>query len=314
MSPPLRLCIARPLVLLLLLLLGAGCYTVPQEAAREGARPAYAEATPFYQDFDRADDLAAYLDPERGAGPLVSAHRGGPAPGYPENALPTFERVLRAGPALLEVDVRKSRDGVLVLMHDETLERTTTGRGPVGARSLIELRTLLLTDNAGAITPFRIPTLAEALAWAEGRGLLLLDIKPDVAPGEVVRLLKAMDAADQVVVIAYTLDDLRTYHRLAPELMLSASADTEEEARAILYSGIDRSRLVLFAGVGQPDPAVLDLAAQLGVRTSAATFGAIDEAAARRGPSVYREYAAQGVGLVATDAPVSALRALRDSD
>src|SRR5690606_35917448 len=106
---------------------------------------------------------AAYLRWRPGAPVLVSAHRGGPRPGLPENALATFEYALNFAPALLETDVRRTADGTLVLLHDETLDRTTTGAGPVAARTLADLRTLYLLDPEGTATPHRIPTLAEAL-------------------------------------------------------------------------------------------------------------------------------------------------------
>ena len=84
-----------------------------------------------YRDFDSADDLAAALRWTETAPILVSAHRGGPVPGLPENAVETFEYALNHAPALIETDVRRTADGVLVLMHDETLDRTTTGTGRV---------------------------------------------------------------------------------------------------------------------------------------------------------------------------------------
>ncbi|MGX7835704.1 glycerophosphodiester phosphodiesterase family protein, partial [Campylobacter fetus subsp. venerealis] len=63
--------------------------------------------------------------------PMVSAHRGGPYPGFPENAIETFANVLEYTPAIIELDVAMTKDGVLVLMHDDKLDRTTTGKGSV---------------------------------------------------------------------------------------------------------------------------------------------------------------------------------------
>ena len=63
--------------------------------------------------------------------PLVSHHRAGPVAGYPENAIETMDNALRYGFGLMEVDVAQLKDGGLVLMHDDTLDRTTTGSGKV---------------------------------------------------------------------------------------------------------------------------------------------------------------------------------------
>lgn len=76
--------------------------------------------------------------------PLVSAHRGGPQPGYPENCLATFENTLHHTFAIMEVDPRYTKDGQIVLHHDDTLGRTTTGRGKVSDFTLAELKALRL--------------------------------------------------------------------------------------------------------------------------------------------------------------------------
>ena len=82
-------------------------------------------------------NLPAFFDCLRESGrTIVAAHRGGPSAGFPENAVLTFENTLRQVPAVLELDIARTRDGVLVLMHDETVDRTTTGTGRVGDLTL----------------------------------------------------------------------------------------------------------------------------------------------------------------------------------
>ena len=82
-------------------------------------------------------DLNGFFDclEENGAA-LVSAHRGGAYPGFPENSIAAMGHVLAEAPAVMEVDVATSADGVLYLMHDDTLDRTTTGSGAVGWKRL----------------------------------------------------------------------------------------------------------------------------------------------------------------------------------
>jgi glycerophosphoryl diester phosphodiesterase len=222
-------------------------------------------------------------------------------PAYPENALATFEHTLRYAPALIECDVRLSRDSVLVMMHDDTLDRTTTGTGLVADYTLAELRTLLLVDERGVITPFRIPTLAETLSWAEHRAILTLDVKQDVAPRRIINLVRQMNAEDRVVIIIYTLDELFHYHELAPDLNISASASTLEEAYAILDSGVDLSRLIVFTGVGEVNQDVIDLLHTHGIRAMLGTFDLIDERARQAGATVYDALLDRGVDVIATD-------------
>jgi glycerophosphoryl diester phosphodiesterase len=123
-------------------------------------------------------NLPAFFDClRRSRRTVVAAHRGGPTSGFAENAIPTFENTLRHVPALLEIDIARTRDGVLVLMHDETVDRTTTGSGRVIDLTLSQLRTFRLEDDAGAALTARVPTLREALDWAAGRAVLELDVK-----------------------------------------------------------------------------------------------------------------------------------------
>ena len=110
--------------------------------------------------------------------PLVIGHRG--AMGHcPENTLLSFERAAELGADWVELDVHLSRDGGLVVIHDETLDRTTSGSGRVADHTLEELQQL----DAGQGQ--RIPTLDEALSWAGHRGVGV-DIEVKQAPPAAV--------------------------------------------------------------------------------------------------------------------------------
>ena len=110
------------------------------------------------------------------ATPTVIGHRGA-AGEAPENTLPSFERALAAGAAILESDVHLTRDAVPVLLHDDVVERTTDGRGRVAELTLAELQALdagyHFSPDGGRTHPFRsrgvrVPTLAQALAAFPG--------------------------------------------------------------------------------------------------------------------------------------------------
>src|SRR6185369_1446845 len=109
--------------------------------------------------------------------PLVSGHRGGAAVGFPENCIATFEHTLANTFAMLEIDPRYAKDGAIVVHHDPTLERTTTGKGRVVDMTLQELKQLRLKDTEGNRTEFQIPTLDEVLDWARGKTIVVLDQK-----------------------------------------------------------------------------------------------------------------------------------------
>src|SRR5690242_7213158 len=104
----------------------------------------------------------------------VVGHRG--AMGYcPENTLVSFERGLELGADWIELDVHLSRDGELIVIHDESLERTTNGHGLVGEHMLAELRELDAGEGQS------IPTLSEVLDWARAKNAVV-DIEIKNAP------------------------------------------------------------------------------------------------------------------------------------
>ena len=127
------------------------------------------------------------LDPMQGI--FVIAHRGchNPIPSkgldsVPENSLAALERCVALRVDMMETDIHRTHDGALVIMHDDTVDRTTDGSGAVADLTLAEIRQLHLRRNMGAptamaLTSERVPTLDELLARAKGRILINLDIK-----------------------------------------------------------------------------------------------------------------------------------------
>jgi len=109
---------------------------------------------------------------------LTAAHRG-QWRDAPENSLPAITAAFDDGAEVVELDVRLTSDGVPVLMHDETVDRTTDGTGKVSSFTLAQIRELRLKEHLGgaqtALTDERIPTLAEAMTVAADRGLVNLD-------------------------------------------------------------------------------------------------------------------------------------------
>lgn len=109
--------------------------------------------------------------------PIISGHRGTVENGYPENSMAAFAYVLKHTDAFFEVDPRLTKDSVIVLMHDATLDRTTTGKGKLSDYTYDELQQFFLKDNKGRITSHKIPTLLDALQWSKGKTVLNLDHK-----------------------------------------------------------------------------------------------------------------------------------------
>ena len=123
------------------------------------------------------EDLKAYFryDPERDI--IVSGHRGGMMPGYPENCIESCEKTLSMMPTFFEIDFSFTKDSVMVLMHDLTIDRTTTGKGLVADYTYDELRRLNLVDRDGKVTPYRIPRLKDVLEWGKDKVVFNFDNK-----------------------------------------------------------------------------------------------------------------------------------------
>ena len=113
-----------------------------------------------------------------GPATLVAAHRGGAAL-WPENSLLAFRQALALGVDALEFDLHMTSDGELVVLHDPTLDRTTTGTGPVRDLKLADLAGVRLKTRDGAVTDERIPTFAQLLELAAAAVELLPEIKVD---------------------------------------------------------------------------------------------------------------------------------------
>lgn len=163
---------------------------------------------------------------------FVWAHRGASALA-PENTLAAFRVAEEAGADGLELDVQMSRDGVPVVLHDDTVDRTTDGQGAVAALSLAELRQL----DAGtwfdaAFAEERIPTLEEALAWGAGRLRFNLEIKDSAAGLAVLELAGRYEQA-AIIVSSFDHTLLAMLHRKAPSLPLAFLWEQPDWAAAV---------------------------------------------------------------------------------
>jgi glycerophosphoryl diester phosphodiesterase len=159
----------------------------------------------------------------------VIAHRGASVEA-PENTLPAFEAAVQRGADAFELDVRLTADGAPVVIHDDTLDRTTDRTGLVRAHTLAELRAVdagaRFTPDRGRTYPYRggdtrIPTLGEVL-WAFPRMPVLLEIKEPEAQEAVRKVLLQEDATERCVVASEDRAALRRFDE--PPFVRAASS------------------------------------------------------------------------------------------
>lgn len=243
--------------------------------------------------------------------PMVSAHRGGPYPGFPENAIETFDHVLKYTPAIIELDVAMTLDSVLVLMHDDDLERTTNGKGEVDEVTYKYIQSLRLEDEEGTLTDFKVPTLKEALLWAKGKALLTVDIKRSVPFEKVVEAVRETDSEAYAALISYTFPAAKKLHYLAPELMLSVTIRNEEEIQRFEETGIPWTRVIAFTGLAERTQEFNKALHDKGVFTILGVLGNLDRSAITRGDQLYVSFVQKGADILATDRPVEAAKAIK---
>ncbi|MEO1017253.1 MAG: glycerophosphodiester phosphodiesterase family protein [Pseudomonadota bacterium] len=192
-----------------------------------------------------AQDEAAFKTlPEWDVVPV--AHRG-LAPGYPENTMAAFRNVIERGLTVIEVDLRGTADGEVVIMHDETVDRTTDGSGAVGELTYAEIATLDAGSYADPkFAGEKVPTYAEVLDLAKDEGIvLLLDIKesPTLDRERIVRLTEERNALLNVIGGVRSVEDLRTFRSLNPNIRLLGFIPEPEAIDAFAAAGIDIIRL-----------------------------------------------------------------------
>lgn len=127
--------------------------------------------------------------------PQYVAHRGGAAR-WPENSLTAFRGAIAGGARLLELDVHLTADGEIAVIHDPTLERTSSGSGPLAHCTVADLRRARLRGADGGLTEDCVPTLGEVVAIAAAAGVgLLVEIK---TPGPAVSFERRGDRVERV--------------------------------------------------------------------------------------------------------------------
>jgi glycerophosphoryl diester phosphodiesterase len=163
---------------------------------------------------------------------FVWAHRGASRIA-PENTLAAFRAAEAAGADGIELDVHLSRDGVPVVIHDDTLDRTTDGHGPVRKARWSELRRLDAGKWFSAdFSAERLPSLEEVLSWAAGRLRLNLEIKDTLAGRAVLELLSDFPRA-RILVSSFDHRLLEDLHMGVPDLPLAFLVDSRFWRRAL---------------------------------------------------------------------------------
>ncbi len=252
--------------------------------------------------FESPQEFQNFLNRKDKPFPLLSAHRGAPMPGFPENAIETFENATKYQPVIIEFDVALSNDSALVIMHDDKLDRTTTGNGSVSKYTYVELQKLYLKDDEGKITKFKIPTLEEVLTWGKGKVLFTIDIKRGVPYEKVIAAIRKTKSENNSIVITYNANQAARVHQLAPDLMISATVKKPEDLSRLNELGVPNEKIIAFVGTSEPEKGLYQLLNSKGISTILGTMGNLDRRAKANQPqNIYQSLIANGADVLSTD-------------
>lgn len=229
---------------------------------------------------------------------MIVAHRAAHH-NYPENSLQAVQEAIDLGVDIVEIDVRVSTDGIVYLMHDQTIDRTTTGSGDIEKLGSCDLQNLTLIFD-GKNSGIAIPTLREALAVTKGKIMVDLDLKTEKIY-EVMSVVNEMDVMDEVIFFDSDWEILEEIKAKMPEAFLMPRLYKTRQIRKT-YRKLEP--IIVHIDPGFNTPKTRRKARKFGIRTWINSLGSLDEEL-RLNPDSPRshELIENGASLVQTDLP-----------
>ncbi|TDE10028.1 glycerophosphodiester phosphodiesterase family protein [Dyadobacter psychrotolerans] len=232
---------------------------------------------------------------------VVIAHRGNHVE-VPENTLASFQEAIKAGADYVEVDLRTSKDGHLVVMHDATVDRTTDGKGNVSDMSRADLKGLKL--KSGSKKSYNIPEFSEVLKVCKGKINIYLDFKEaDVA--ETWKQIREGGMEKQVVVYLNKTSQYKQWKNIAPQVPLMTSLFDEVKNKEQLGMFLGQVKIEVLDNIA--DPEMVSVANQNGVAVW------LDVQNPAEGPDSWKEALQKGVQGLQTDKPAELISYLKEN-
>lgn len=278
----------------------AGCHSAPPGAGN-------------YQAFENSQELHDFFRYRQGDKVIISGHRGGKDGHLPENSIESFQNVLDQMPAIFEIDPRLTRDSIIVLMHDETLDRTTNATGKLADYTWEELRDVRLKNSEGSITDYCIPSLEDVIRWSKGKTIINLD-KKDVPSWMIVNIIERFNAETHVMLTVHNGSQARYYYDRLPGIMLSVFIRNEEEYEDISSSGVPWENMIAYVGpvIDESNAKIArDLRAK-GVKCMVSYAPTLDKLlTAEERMSAYKEGLSEMPDIIESDLPVEVWSVLK---
>lgn len=237
---------------------------------------------------------------------LVAAHRA--AHNFaPENSLLAVKNAIKEGVDIIEIDIKTSKDGVPMIMHDGTIDRTTNGSGKLESFTYEELRKLRLKNADGTLSNYQIPTLEEVFELAKGQILIDLDLKlKNIRP--VIEVVQKTEMQTQVFFFDSDYSVLKKIKRIDPSLyLMPRTYSAKHVAKAVRIF----NPVIVHIDPSFYTKTLVDELKAKNVRVWINAFGDIDKSLSEGSTSQFKEFLNKGANVVQTDQPEKMLKALK---
>ena len=245
----------------------------------------------------------------------IAGHRGGYYHTYPESSLSLFGFIAKqfhSDTITVELDLRRSLDGTIYIMHDETIDRTTNGQGGIDQQKDSYLSSLYLKKQNGQLTTERIPTFEQVLTFIKPTNInQVLDIKTDVFQ-EAIDLVKKNGLEGRMIVLTFNIGLTKKMASLSDKVMLSSLVETESDWLQFSDVTIPQNRKIAYINSKTPGSLLQELKRnRINVMTD------LSEALRNSGkPLANKDYQAfvkeNLLDILITDFPIEARKALSD--
>ncbi|WP_268872951.1 glycerophosphodiester phosphodiesterase family protein [Aliarcobacter thereius] len=245
---------------------------------------------------------------------VISGHRGGEMKNYPENSIYTIKKVLEKNPAIFEVDAHLTKDNIPVMIHDATLDRTTTCIGKIKDFTLNEIKKCKLKDKKGNITNYNIDTLEDMIVWAKGKTIINLDVK-DVSAKQKIDLVNKHNAFTSTIFTVHNAKQALEFYNLDKRTIFSAWILDEKSFLEYKSSGIPWKNIAIaYVGykITDENKKLKDLLHNEDVMTMIAAAPIYDKIKDKKDRyTSYQNIIKEGFDILETDYPIDVAKALK---
>jgi len=261
----------------------------------------------FSSDSCRAASAPIY--PNSTNNPAVCAHRGWLGTDELENSIPRMKKTAAAGVTWIEMDLATSKDGTLYMLHDRTLDRTTTAKGPINHYTDAELATVYLRIG-DTISNERIPSFAQFLEWLRTNNVhVLVDLKSG-SPANAATMLRLAGLLQRVIFLSFDPDTDAKALAADPNVIVSLLVKSNDDVDSVIARA-NGHPIALYVPQGST-PELFQYAAKTGKPIISDAMDRLDVQAEQNGPATYREYLnTRPVAILVTNRAIQVQEALR---